>query len=58
MALFTTNLIEIRSLCFLAKRKEGGGAGGVLAVLSWTPILPLDLFNYIYLIFSANNAAN
>lgn len=57
MALFTTNLIEIRSLRFLAKRKEGG-AGGVIAVLSWTPILPLDLFNYIYLIFSANNAAN
>lgn len=56
MALFTTNLIEIRSLRFLAKRK--GGAGGVIAVLSWTPILPLDLFNYIYLIFSANNASN
>lgn len=58
MALFTTNLIEIRPLRFLAKQKEGGGAGGVIAVLSWTPILPLDLFNYIYLIFSANNSAN
>lgn len=35
----------------LSERRGGEGAGGVIAVLSWTPILPLDLFNYIYLIF-------